>query len=112
MTIITPHTPQCTLINVFTVSPERQQELVDTLVAATEQVIRALPGFISANIHKSVDGVRVTNYAQWESPAALQAMFGNPEANAHLEKCRTLAEHIDFHLYTVEHCSDVTNVAG
>lgn len=111
MTTITPHTTQCTLINVFTVSPERQQELVDTLVAATEQVIRTLPGFISANIHKSVDGVRVTNYAQWENTAALQAMLGNPEANAHIEKCRTLAEHIDFHLYTVEHCSTVTNVA-
>ncbi len=62
MTTITAHTKQCTLINVFTVSPEQQQELVDTLVAATEQVIRALPGFISANIHKSVDGVRVTNH--------------------------------------------------
>ena len=112
MTTITAHAKQCTLINVFTVSPERQQELVDTLVAATEQVIRTLPGFISANIHKSVDGVRVTNYAQWENVAALQAMLGNPEANAHIEKCRTLAEHIDFHLYTVEHSSNATNVAG
>ena len=112
MTTITPHTNHCTLINVFTVSPERQQELVDTLVAATEQVIRALPGFISANIHKSVDGVRVTNYAQWESAAALQSMLRNPEANAHIEKCRALAEHIDFHLYTVEHCSTIANVAG
>ncbi|HAG97858.1 MAG TPA: antibiotic biosynthesis monooxygenase [Ktedonobacter sp.] len=112
MTTITPHAKQCTLINVFTVSPERQQELIDTLVAATEQVIRALPGFISANIHKSVDGVRVTNYAQWENATALQAMLGNPEANAHIEKCRALAEHVDFHLYTVEHCSVATNVAG
>ena len=111
MTTITPHTTHCTLINVFTVSPERQQELVDTLVGATEQVIRELPGFISANIHKSVDGVRVTNYAQWESAAALQAMLGNPEANAHIEKCRSLAEHIDFHIYTVEHCSTIANVA-
>ena len=105
MTTITQNTPYCTLINVFTVAPERQQELVDTLTVATEQVIRALPGFISANIHKSVDGVRVTNYAQWESPAALQAMLRNPEANAHIEQCKVIAEHIDFHLYTVEHTS-------
>ncbi len=112
MTTITPHTKQCTLINVFTVSPEQQQELVDTLVAATEQVIRALPGFISANIHKSVDGVRVTNYAQWESAAALQAMLADPEAGKHIQKCQKLAEHIDFHLYTVEHCSTAATVAG
>lgn len=111
MTTITQNAPYCTLINVFTVSPERQQELVDTLVAATDQVIQNLPGFISANIHKSVDGVRVTNYAQWESPAALQAMLRNPEANAHIEKCRTISEHIDFHLYTVEHSTVVTHVA-
>jgi quinol monooxygenase YgiN len=112
MATITPNTPHCTLINVFTVSPERQQELVDTLVAATEEVIRTLPGFISANIHKSVDGIRVTNYAQWESAATLQAMLKNPQANAHIEKCRAIAEDIDFHLYTVEHCSSVANVAG
>lgn len=110
MTTIIQNAPYCTLINVFTVSPERQQELVDTLVAATEQVICALPGFISANIHKSVDGVRVTNYAQWESPAALQAMLQNPEANAHIEKCRSIAQDIDFHLYTVEHTSVAANI--
>lgn len=112
MTTITPHTKHCTLINVFTVSPEQQQELVDALVEATERVIRFLPGFISANIHQSVDGVRVTNYAQWESAADLQAMLGNPEANAHIARCQTLAEHVDFHLYTVEHCSTIANVAG
>ena len=111
MTTITQHAPYCTLINVFTVSPERQQELVDTLIAATEQVIQTLPGFISANIHKSVDGVRVTNYAQWESPAALQAMLQNPQANAHIEKCRSIAQDIDFHLYTVEHSTVVEHVA-
>src|SRR5947209_8025851 len=111
MTTITPNTPLCTLINVFTVAPERQQELADTLVAATEQVIQTLPGFVSANIHKSLDGVRVTNYAQWKSPAALEAMLANPEASKHIQKCQELAEHIDFHLYTVEHCSTTATVA-
>lgn len=112
MSTITPNTTLCTLINVFTVAPERQQELVDTLVAATEQVIQELPGFVSANIHKSTDGVRVTNYAQWESPAALEGMLKNPEATKHLNKCRELAEQIDFHLYTVEHSSTRADVAG
>jgi hypothetical protein len=26
-----------------------------------------MPEFVSANIHKSVDGTRVANYAQWRS---------------------------------------------
>lgn len=40
-----------TLINVFTVDPGRQQELVDLLVEATDALMRELPGFVSANIH-------------------------------------------------------------
>jgi antibiotic biosynthesis monooxygenase (ABM) superfamily enzyme len=45
-----------TLINVFTVGLDNQQQLVDLLDEATTQVIRHLPGFISANIHASLDG--------------------------------------------------------
>ena len=105
MTTIVEKKPVCTLINVFTVKPERQQELLDVLAEATEEVIKHLPGFISANFHKSVDGVRVTNYAQWENPEALQAMLSHPIASQHIKKCQEIAEHIDFHLYTVEHCS-------
>ena len=71
MTTIVEKKPVCTLINVFTVKPERQQELLDVLTEATEEVIKHLPGFISANFHKSVDGVRVANYAQWENPGSI-----------------------------------------
>ncbi|MGH7866163.1 MAG: antibiotic biosynthesis monooxygenase [Candidatus Dormibacteraceae bacterium] len=42
-----------TLINVFTVDPEKQDRLVKLLDTATEETIRHLPGFISANIHRS-----------------------------------------------------------
>lgn len=56
-----------TLINVFTVSPDKQQQLVDLLVEATEKTMRHLPGFISANIHRSFDAKKVVNYAQWKS---------------------------------------------
>ena len=52
-----------TLINVFTVAPENQQRLVDVLVDATQAVMRKQPVFVSANIHKSLDGTQVTNYA-------------------------------------------------
>src|SRR5262249_30407728 len=60
-TTICPHPGHATLINVFTVAPERQRELVDLLIDATEQVIQHVPGFISANIHASIDGTRVVN---------------------------------------------------
>jgi len=46
-----------TLVNVFTVEPENQQRLVAMLLEATEQTMKGLPGFVSASIHKSLDGV-------------------------------------------------------
>lgn len=104
MSVITPHSKVCTLINVFTVEPEKQQQLLDELVEATERVMRSVPGFVSANFHKSIDGERVINYAQWESEEALQAMLRNPEAIEHIMMCQQIAKNVDFHLYTVESC--------
>jgi quinol monooxygenase YgiN len=64
-----------TLINVFTVAPEDQRRLVDVLVEATQAVMRKQPGFVSANIHKSLDDTRVANYAQWRNKEAFEAML-------------------------------------
>ena len=102
MSTITAGASITTLINVFTVAPDRQHELVELLTQATEEVIQHLPGFISANIHASTDGSRVANYAQWESPELYQAMFSNPAAQDHLRKAADLVEGFEPHLYTVE----------
>ena len=81
-----------TIINVFTVDPAKQQKLVDILVEATEQTMKHLPGFISANIHRSLDGVKVVNYAQWESREAFEAMRANPAAIPHMKAAAALAK--------------------
>jgi quinol monooxygenase YgiN len=80
-----------TLINVFTVKPEDQQKLVAVLVEATEQTMKRLPGFVSATIHRSVDGTKVVNYAQWRSKNDFDAMRQNPEARPHMEAAAALA---------------------
>lgn len=90
-----------TLVNVFTVLPERQQELVDLLDEVTEQVMRHQPGFVSANFHASLDGTRVVNYAQWASPAAFQAMMQDPTASEHMSRAADIAEAFDPNLYRV-----------
>ena len=100
-TTIEAHAHHLTLVNVFTVSPDRQRELVDLLIDATERVIQHVPGFISANIHASVDGTRVVNYAQWESADAFQAMLKDSAAQAHISAAAAIASY-DPHLYTVE----------
>ena len=90
-----------TLINVFTVAPEDQQRLVDVLVEATQAVMRKQPGFVSANIHKSLDGTRVANYAQWRSKEAFEAMLRDREAAEHMGEAARIAESFEPHLYEV-----------
>jgi heme-degrading monooxygenase HmoA len=83
--------PLVTLINVFTVEPDNQARLVELWQRATDDVIRHLPGFISANIHRSLDGTKVINYAQWESREAFTAMLREPEASALLNELAEIA---------------------
>lgn len=97
-----------TLISVFTVEPARQQPLVDALARATDEIVKYLPGFISASIHKSIDGVRVTSYAQWRSQEDLEAMLNSPAAMPHLNEAAALATSFDPHVYEV---TDVRTVA-
>jgi quinol monooxygenase YgiN len=97
-----------TLINVFTVQPEDQQRLVDVLIDATQTVMRKQQGFVSANIHKSLDGTRVTNYAQWRSREAFEAMLRNPEAAEHMEEAARIAETFEPHLYEVAFVDEVS----
>ena len=100
MTVIREGTSPLTLINVFTVAPERQQDLVSALEEATERSIRHRPGFVSVNIHASLDGTRVVNYAQWESREHLEAMLADPDSNDHIKKISSLASS-DPQLYQV-----------
>lgn len=90
-TTITTDTELLTLINVFTVEPENQQQLVDVLTEATTVMMTGQPGFISANLHRSADGRRVVNYAQWRSQDDFDAMQANPEASTHMRQAAQLA---------------------
>jgi quinol monooxygenase YgiN len=81
-----------TLINVFTVEPNKQQQLIALLIEAAEKTMKRMPGFVSANIHRSLDGKKVVNYAQWESMAAFEGMRKNPEAIPHMEAAAAMAQ--------------------
>jgi quinol monooxygenase YgiN len=83
--------PPVTLINVFTVDPTKQQELVALLARATEASVRRARGFISARLHRSLDGTKVTMYAQWESRDAYQAMREDPGPRPYLERALAIA---------------------
>jgi quinol monooxygenase YgiN len=80
-----------TLINVFTVEPANQQKLIDLLTMATETTVSHVKGFISATLHRSLDGKKVTMYAQWESAEDYQAMRSNTMASPYLDQALEIA---------------------
>ena len=91
MTTISPENNFLTLINVFTVDPSNQQKLVDLLTLATENSVTKITGFISASLHRSLDGTKVTMYAQWRSREDYQNMRANPTASPYLSQALEIA---------------------
>jgi quinol monooxygenase YgiN len=92
MTTISKGNKLVTLINVFTGAPENQQELLDLLGRATETSVRHQAGFISASLHRSLDGGKVVMYAQWRSVEDYEAMRKNPAPLPYLQHALTLAK--------------------
>lgn len=88
------------LINVLTVEPENQQRVADLLVEISNKWMKHQPGFISANIHKSLDGTHVVNYAQWQSAEDYEVMIKNPQTGAQMGEIVNLAKW-EYHLYEV-----------
>jgi quinol monooxygenase YgiN len=72
-------------------SSAQQRQLLDLLDQATA-VVRLAPGFISANLHRSLDGTKVAMYAQWQSAEHYQAMRENPAALAYLQRAVEIAK--------------------
>src|SRR6202047_2824934 len=90
MATISPSRKLVTLINVFTVEPVNQQQLLELLARATETSVRHAPGFVSASLHRSLDGTKVTMYAQWRSVEDYQAMRENPAPLPFLQEALTI----------------------
>ena len=81
-----------TLINVFVVGPPNQQWLIDLLVRATDEFVSRAPGFVSSTLHRSLDGTKVTMYAQWNSIEDYDAMRRDPGPRSLLAEALTIAK--------------------
>jgi quinol monooxygenase YgiN len=92
MITISTNSSAITLINVFTVEPANQQRLVELLTEATEVSVRRAAGFVSASLHRSTDGTKVTMYAQWRSIDQYQAMRRDPASLPFLQEALTIAK--------------------
>ena len=80
-----------TLINVFTVEAHNQGRLVDILIEVTDRFVCNALGFIGARLHRSLDGTKVTMYAQWRSVADYEAMRADPAPMPYFREALSLA---------------------
>jgi quinol monooxygenase YgiN len=80
--------------------------LLDALQSELDVVMRHQPGFIASSIHRSLDGVRIVNYTQWESQAAFEASHQDADYLARREANKDLLISADQHLYSVEFSAD------
>jgi hypothetical protein len=66
--------------------------LIQVLREGTETLMSKQPGYIAASFHKSRDGRRVVNYAQWRSPKDIEAFRTRPEIGEYFRRVRDLAQ--------------------
>ncbi len=90
-----------TVISLYSVSPERQSKLVEKLVDYL-QLTQQQQGFVSASIHKSLDGKKVANYMQWETQADYEAFANNSGIQGQFKNQDLLMfGEIDTHIYEI-----------
>ena len=98
MPTISTNNELATVIVIFNVEPEKQQELLDT-VAEFVKTVKQQPGFVSANLHKSLDGLKVANYAQWKTKEDFENFIQNPVIKEKASKIKAFKP--DSHVYEV-----------
>ena len=80
-----------TFINVFTVEPANQKRLVELLTRVTETSVRYAAGFVASALHQTLDGTKVTMYAQWRTTEDYEAMRKDPAPLPYLQEALTIA---------------------
>ena len=85
------------LINVYRCEPERLDALME-LVKAMVQVQREADGFISATLHRGLNGKVAAVQAVWRSRDDWKAMARSPAINAAMEPIMAIAT-FEPHLY-------------
>jgi quinol monooxygenase YgiN len=79
------------LINLLKVKPGMQDALIALLKQNTATVIRTLHGWKTTRLIAAKDGTGVVIYSEWESPADVEAMRGDPRMQAYFPQISALA---------------------
>lgn len=99
-----PDAGYVTIINTYSVAPERSAELIETLVRSTNETLQYVPGFVSASFHVNFEGTQVVNYSQWLSREAIKAAGTDPKVAASMSAVAQIADNFTPILYELR-CS-------
>ena len=91
MPTIQARTGVITQINVFTVPDGGQQALIDLLIESAKTASQ-VEGWLSASLHRSLDGTRVVNYAQAQDEDAMRRVFVKLQADGFIARKKALGE--------------------
>ena len=80
-----------TLVNILTVDPAKQAQLLDMLRDNTDSVVSTLDDWISTDLIASADGACVVIHSRWRNPAAVDAMRSDPRMVAYFPRLAALA---------------------
>ena len=96
-----PNAP-ITQITFIEPSPGQQEEALAVMAQRAEFMARQ-PGFISIQLHRSLDGKRIINFIQWKNLGLLHAAHESPEFRKEWTRFDRLTDQIDPHLYQTTH---------
>ena len=85
------------LINVYSCPPDRLDQLMDLLTVLV-RAQREIDGFVSATLHRGLDGKVAAVHAVWESRQHWKSMARDPAINAAMEPIMAIATFAP-HLY-------------
>jgi C-6 monooxygenase len=91
LTMLDPGAGYIMTMNIYTVAPERVEEVLEYLVRSATETVRYLPGFVSMNFHVSLDRSQIVNYGQWKSREAMAAARENPKIVALMSETAKIA---------------------
>jgi heme-degrading monooxygenase HmoA len=85
-----------TLVNVFTVEPGKQPDVLALLQEGTETMFSKMPGWISTNLLRSRDGKQVVVYSQWRDARDIAAFRQDPRMKPYFERFGELGKQVSF----------------
>ena len=91
MPTIQAQTGVITQINVFTVPEGGQQALIELLTEAANASSQ-VDGWMSASLHRSLDGTRVVNYAQARDMDSMRRVFAKLDAEGFIARNKALGQ--------------------